>query len=162
MMDSQPAVHLMPYKKDALTNLTGWDGFISKEGIFYKTSERTTLDFGHDIFAEYFYLKETGKDISEGWNELVSKLDNENKDIRVCSTTMLVNLLGFAHYEGTNKGAKVTLPNSKYHNVRYTNEQIDIISDLARVNGDKKIELVESRSLEDLKNRKDEKALDKK
>ncbi|MDD3241628.1 MAG: hypothetical protein PHQ64_02475 [Bacilli bacterium] len=159
MMDSQPAVHLIPYKKDALADLIGWDGFISKEGIFYKTSERTTFDFGHDIFAEYFYLKETGKDISEGWDELISRVDSKNIDVRVCPTTMLINLLGFVHYEGTNKGAHVTLPNTEYQKDNYTNEQLDVISELARVNGDRNIELVVSRNLNEIKDRKEARVL---
>ena len=134
-MFDEPTICLVGFDDKRLDYVRGWDGFISPDGLFYKVVERDSLESVHDLFAESFsdmILKTNLRDLYKK----IQIAKPEFKSINLSYKDMLINVLGYVNYEHMGDRLEVTPPNPRINGKKVTNEQIDMIARLIRLNGD--------------------------
>ena len=135
-------VSLMPYNRDNVYKVKGWNGMISPEGDFYKIYEREEIDTGHDEFAEKYVSIKLNQDIYETYKKF-QKNKPEFSDIKLAPKDILINLYGFVNYEYFNGKLLLKAPDFRYSGYRITDDQVKMLLQLQKINNDNFEELAQ-------------------
>lgn len=134
-MFDEPSICLVGFDTNRLGYVNGWDGFISPEGLFYKVSEKDSLESAHDLFVESFTDIVLKVDLRNLYRN-IQGMKPEFKSINLSYKDMLINVLGYVNYEHMGNRLEVTPPNPRINGKNVTNEQIDMVARLIKLNGD--------------------------
>lgn len=132
MFDEQP-ISFIPYQKEDLLKVKGYNGFISKEGVFYKVIKRGVVESAHDRYVEAFTDMVLNIDLQEEYD----KLRKSNPNLQNLSfKDMFINVLGYINYEKTGGRLIIGCPDPKINKQYITKQQMDTIYQLIKINKD--------------------------
>lgn len=135
-MSDKPSSITSGYVKGNLDLVKNWNGIISPEGKFYKTTMRNDQISDLDITIEEVSKNILNIDLLSTYRELQqSNIELLNKEL--LASEIIVNIKGYVIYNYTDNKLKIIRPKPKINHKHMTGEQIETLYDLIFINNDK-------------------------